>query len=93
MNTTDQTVKYIPQIITATDETSTARDQEVPNVTQHSLTINPLFQQCSSLSPSNEFSEHSPNMNMLIREASHFSVKGIAFIDEDVSEKAFCVLR
>ena len=86
-------MKYICQTITVNDEISTARKQEVPSVAQRNLTINPLCQQRFSPSPSNEFSELSPTLKLPIKVASHFSVKDIAFIDEDVSENGGCMVR
>ena len=93
MNTQDQTVKYVPPAVTANDTISTLREQEALHVAQLNLTINPLFQKRVTPYPSNECIEHSPTLNLLIKTSSHFSVKDIAFIDEDVSENGFCMVR
>ena len=93
LNTQDQIAKYIPPSATAINTLSTLREQEILRVSQLNLTINPLFPHCTSPSPSKEPTKYSPSVNLLIKTSSHFSVKDIAFIDEDVSENSFCMVR
>ena len=93
LNTQDQTAKYIPPTAAAINTLSTLREQEILHVSQLNLTINPLFPHCTSPSPSKEPTKYSPSVNLLIKTSSHFSVKDIAFIDEDVSENSFCTVR
>ena len=93
LNTQDQTVKYIHPAATVSNTSATLREQEILHVSKLNLTINPLFRHCTSPSPSKEPTKYSPSVNLLIKTSSHFSVKDIAFIDEDVSENSFCMVR